>query len=200
MYGMVNGAIQKLIISKYGESTWARVQEQAGLNADGFLSMEQYEDSISVDMVVALSQLCEKTPAQVLEEIGEYWIEFAHNSEYGALLEMAGDTLPEVLMNLDDMHTRIGQSFSDLKPPSFWCTEVTDNSLLLHYASLRDGLSPMIIGLLKGLGTLLNVEVEVRQVTEKGEEDEFATFSVVFEPISDTPSTPHTAGEVTTSV
>lgn len=199
MYGMVNGAIKALIVKKYGNETWEKVRAQAQIESADFMSMEQYDDSISVDLVVALSTVLSKSPAKVLEEVGEFWIEFAHNSEYGALLDMAGDTLPQILMNLDDMHTRVGQSFSALRPPSFWCTDVTDQSLTLHYSSERDGLSPMIIGLVKGLGRLLDIECEITQVSEKDATQPYASFSVTFMPHAQREKTSSEASNVTSA-
>ncbi len=176
MYGMVNRAISEFIKHKYGADTWERVASKASVR-DEYVSMEQYPDSHSVDLVVALSETTTLSPAQLLTEIGEYWIEFAYNSEYGDLMDMAGDTLPEVLSNLDEMHTRVGESFADLTPPSFWISDVTEDSLILHYASEREGLAPMVVGLVRGLANLLNTECSVIQVgfrADTGGEDEFA--------------------------
>ena len=180
MYGMVNGAIKQHILQTYGETTWHEVKNSSNIEEDDFLSMEQYEDSVSVALVVALGEAVSKSPAQVLEDIGEYWIEFALNSEYGSLLRMAGSTLPEVLMNLDDMHVRVGQSFNKLQPPSFWCTDVTEDSLVLHYSSTREGLTPMILGLVKGLGKHLNVSCTVSQITGEEAATEYESFKVNF--------------------
>ena len=176
MYGMVNRAILKCVEQHYGEEVFAKMLQKAGTSSAKYLSMEQYSDEESVALVVAAADAVGKSPASMLEEIGEYWIEFALNSDYGDLMRMAGDSLPDLLMNLDNMHTRVGQSFEHLEPPSFWCTDESDNSLTLHYSSLRSGLSPMVIGLVRGLGKYfaINVEVEQTAFIEQGaDHDEF---------------------------
>ena len=59
------------------------------------------------------------------------------------------------------MHAHIGTVFPNLQPPSFQCTDITDHSMRLHYYSERAGLAPMVIGLLKGLGTMFNQPIAV---------------------------------------
>jgi len=56
------------------------------------------------------------------------------------------------LKNLDDLHVHLSNIMPNLIPPSFQCENVTKNSMLLHYRSSRQGLTPMVLGLLKGLG------------------------------------------------
>ena len=194
MYGMVNRAIEKFIKEQHGNDTWERVASLAKVE-DDFISMEQYADEVSVNLVVGLSQVTGLTPNQILTSIGEYWVDFAHNSDYGDLLDMAGDSLPEVLSNLDDMHARIGQSFDALKPPSFWISDLTEDSLILHYVSERDGLAPMVVGLVRGLSKRLNTACSVIQVGFKGETSEHDEFAVAFEQIEvEEPATKITSG------
>lgn len=182
MYGMVNRAIELFIKEEHGNEIWERVASLANVTAD-FISMEQYPDAVSVSLVVELSKVTELTPNQILASVGEFWVDFAHKSAYGDLLDMAGDSLPEVLANLDDMHARIGQSFDALKPPSFWVSDLTEDSLILHYASEREGLAPMVVGLVRGLSKHLNTECSVIQVGFKGDTSEHDEFAVAFEKI-----------------
>ncbi|MEM8484690.1 MAG: heme NO-binding domain-containing protein [Bacteroidota bacterium] len=179
MYGMVNRAIEQFIRKEHGEEVWERVASKASVSHE-FISMEQYPDSVSVNLVVGLSEVTGMGPAQVLADVGEYWVSFAYNSEYGDLLDMAGDTLPEVLANLDEMHTRVGQSFEKLDTPSFWVSDLTEDSMILHYNSSRDGLAPMVVGLVRGLGNLLDTDVSVIQVGFKGDTGDHDEFAVAF--------------------
>lgn len=180
MYGMVNLAITHLIKEKYGEEVWEKVATEAGVTGN-FISMDQYPDSDSVNLIVALNKVTSKSPSQILIEVGEYWITYAYNSQYGDLMDMAGTTLPEVLSNLDDMHYRVGESFENLRPPSFWVSDLTEDSLILHYTSEREGLAPMVVGLVRGLANLLNTECSVIQVGFKGDTADHDEFAVAFE-------------------
>lgn len=181
MYGMVNKAIREYIEKAHGEEIWQRVASSSGLAEVDFVSMESYPDAASVALVVSTSEVTGIGVPALLESIGEYWVTFALRSDYGVLLQMAGDTLPEVLMNLDQMHTRIGQSFTRLQPPSFWCTDVTDTSLVLHYLSTRGGLlAPMVVGLVRGLGTMLGITCEVVHEERRDAGAPHDTFRVVY--------------------
>ena len=180
MYGMVNKAIKQLILDEYGSETWDRVFKNTDLDTDDFYHMEQYDDTDSVALVVSASTVLDMTPVEFLVTLGEYWISYAMNSDYGDLLEMAGDTLPDVLENLDAMHSRVGDSFEELRPPSFWTSDVDESSLHLHYASDRQGLAPMVIGLVKGLGKRFNLTCVVTHIESAAEGANHDTFEVTY--------------------
>lgn len=195
MYGMVNNAIKQLIIENHGQETWARVFQDSSLSSDDFYHMEQYEDADSVALVVSASTVLEMTSTAFLESLGVYWITYAMNSDYGDLLEMAGDSLIEVLENLDSMHSRVGDSFDALRPPSFWCTDIQENSLHLHYASEREGLSPMVVGLVKGLGHHFGLDCEVVNIESVTDGADHDIFSVTYSSLTIDSTTPEVVRE-----
>ena len=127
-YGMVNKVFQSYFEENHGDDKWQEILAKAGTSTKDFVSMEQYPDEDLVALVVAGSEVLDKEPGELLEELGIYWIDFALRSEYGNIMKMAGNNLPEVLANLDNMHVRIGHSFPNLKPPSFWVTDQNDAS------------------------------------------------------------------------
>lgn len=164
MYGMVSQAILEYFREEHGSEVLDAVRTQAGCEGVEFARMTQYPDEISVQLIVAAAEILDQPAAALLEKVGEYWVDFALRSDYGELLRIAGRTLPEVLQNLDQLHTRVGEAFPNLEPPSFWCDEVGDDSLVLHYASDRAGLEPMVIGIVNGLGRMLGVETKVAPI------------------------------------
>ena len=146
MYGMVNQAILEYFREEYGAEILDSVRSRAGCEGTEFASMTQYPDEVSGQLIGAAAEVLGQPAEAVLEQVGEYWVGFALRSDYGDLLRIAGSSLPEVVQNLDQLHTRVGQAFADLKPPSFWCDEVTEGSLVLHYVSERTGFEPMVVG------------------------------------------------------
>jgi len=98
------------------------------------------------------------------------------------MLDMSGDTLPDFLENLDNLHGRVGISFPKLRPPSFECSDMEEDSLSLHYRSTREGLTPMIIGLVKGLGARFDTEVDVTQIQSRDDGDDHDEFLVKYKP------------------
>lgn len=164
MYGLVNKAIAGLVCDRFGSETWATIKARAGIDVDIFISMDAYDDDISYQLVGAASGVLGLPADQILEIFGEYWVLYTAKEGYGPMLQMAGNNLVTFLQNLDHLHTHVGFSLPQLKPPSFWCTDVTAHSIRLHYGSSRKGLAPMVVGLLKGLGKRFNEEIEIEHV------------------------------------
>ncbi|MDJ1184581.1 heme NO-binding domain-containing protein [Roseofilum casamattae] len=176
MYGLVNQAIQDMICQKFGEPTWQEIKCHAQVEGQGFLSMEAYPDDLTHRLVRAASVVLSLSPAEVMQAFGEYWVLYTAEEGYGELLEMAGESLPEFLQNLDELHARVGVMFPKLQPPSFDCEEEDDRTLRLQYSSHREGLAPMVVGLVKGLGDRFETSVEITQIQSKAEgaqNDEF---------------------------
>ena len=93
-------------------------------------------------------------------------------------MEMAGSSLPEFLHNLDDLHARVSVNFPQLVPPSFDTEELEEGGMELHYHSSRQGLAPLVIGLVEGLGDRFDTPVEVEQLVCRSEGADHDVFSV----------------------
>ena len=133
MYGLINKAVEGLVRSKFGDETWRRIRSRAGLPDEPFLSMEQYDDKTTYELVAAASVELGAPAEAILEEFGLYWVRSTADAGYGELMRSAGRTLPEFLRNLDQLHTRVKLSFPQLRPPSFAVSDETPTSLTLHY-------------------------------------------------------------------
>lgn len=167
MNGLVNRAIEQLVISMKGEAGWRGVCAHAGVTSDGFVSMQNYDDDVTFRLVNAASERLGLPPEQVLEAFGEYWITYTADEGYGALMAAGGSHLREFLANLNDMHARVETIFAQLRIPLFRVEDVSDTEYRLFYASEREGLAPMVLGLVKGLAKRFGQSVEVVQVHAK---------------------------------
>ena len=125
-------------MTQFGQDKWEAIKEKAGISVDAFLSMKSYPGDITYSLVGAASEILDLTPAQVLEAFGEYWTPYTAKEGYGELLSMSGSSFVEFLQNPDGLHARVGLSFPELKPPSFRCSDLTENSVRLHYESDRE--------------------------------------------------------------
>lgn len=170
MYGLINKAVEGLVRSKFGDATWDKIRTRAGLPDEPFISMEQYADKTTYDLVGAASAELGAPAEAILEEFGLYWVKYTGESGYGELMKSAGKTFPEFLKNLDQMHTRIKLSFPQLAPPSFRVTDETESSLKLQYYSKRPGLAPLVVGLLRGLADRFQVDVTARAERVEGDQ------------------------------
>lgn len=186
MYGLINKAVRGLVIEKFGEEVWERIRTSAGVEEDDFVAMESYEDSVTYDLVAAASKELDLPAEAVLETFGEYWVEYVGQDNYGEFMNAAGKDLPEFLENLDQMHARVMLSFPKLDPPSFRVTDRTDDRLMLHYYSSREGLAPLVVGLVRGLGRRFETDVEIKHTRSDSGEDDHDQFEVRFRPSSTT--------------
>lgn len=182
MYGLVNKAIQDMVCSRFGEEIWKEIKQKADVGVDVFISMEGYPDDITHRLVKAASVVLGLSTSEIMQAFGEFWVKYTSEEGYGEMMDMSGDNLPEFLENLDNLHARVGVSFPHLQPPSFECSEMEENSLSLHYRSHREGLTPMIVGLVQGLGTRFDTEVEITQTQSRGDGAEHDEFLVKYKP------------------
>ena len=169
MYGLVNKAVEGLVCSEFGDQTWNEILEHAGVDVDSFVSMEAYPDTITYKLIGAASEVLKTDAGALLQSFGEYWTLYTVNEGYGELMALFGSNLKEFLCNLDKLHGHVAMGFPKLRPPSFRVEEQDGGrSLLLHYHSERDGLAPMVIGLVKGLAKRFSENVEIVQVATRG--------------------------------
>ncbi len=169
MYGLVNKAIQDLIVSEFGDDQWQKIRNKAGLGIDHFASMHSYEDIITYKLVGAASDVLGLSAHDILVNFGKYWVSFTAEEGYGNLLEKGGADFVAFLKNLNLLHRRVGNSYVNLNPPEFDCTEKEPGKVLLRYDAYREGLSSFVIGLVHGLGKHFSVQVEVEHVVKREE-------------------------------
>lgn len=167
MYGLVNKAIQGLVIDGHGLEVWDKIRVEAGLEDERIVSLKSYPDSLTYKLVGAASKHLGADAEDILKAFGEHWILYTAEEGYGDMLDFTGENLLDFLKNLDLLHLRVKNIMPELRPPSFSCENETENSVELIYESPRDGLSPMVLGLLSGLGKRFNKKLQVEQIAFK---------------------------------
>jgi hypothetical protein len=175
MYGLINQAVQGLIIKEFGKEKWQQIRVKAGIQDEFFQSMRSYDDKVTYDLLGAASEILEVDAGDLLEAFGEYWVLYTAEEGYGELLDLAGSTFEEFLGNLNHLHKRVAGIMPDLTPPVFETVQINEQELQLRYTSKREGLTPMVIGLIKGLGKRFDLkDVQIVQEVTKNE-GEYAT-------------------------
>ncbi len=179
MFGLVNKGIEEMVCNQFGEDTWENIKEKADVDVVTFISMDAYPDEITYRLVDAASEVLDISTTDVLEAFGQYWVLFTAAEGYEELMAITGDNLPEFLQNLDNLHGRVGLSFPNLQMPNFQCSELQAESLNLHYYSERPGLTPLVIGILKGLGKRFNSDVDIQHVSGKSDGKDYEQLAVL---------------------
>ena len=194
MYGMVNQAVEHMVVQlNGGPALWAAITERAGFDLE-FVAMDNYDDAITTTLVAAASDVLGLSSHEVLEAFGEYWIRYTAEQGYGPMLAAMGRTLPQFLGNLDSMHSRIALNMPELRPPSFACEELGEGQLVLRYWSDRPGLAPMVSGILKGLARRFALDVVVTWDDPRPVGKDHDTFLVAYQPTETPPSGSTVAG------
>lgn len=173
-----------MVCQSFGQEIWQEIQQKAGLAIETFISMEGYPDDVTHRLVKAASEVLGLSASEVMQAFGEYWVQYTAQEGYGEMMDMSGETLPEFLENLDQLHARVGLIFPHLQPPSFDCTDQTEDAMNLHYRSQRAGLTSMVVGLIKGLGSRFNTEVKVTLVESREQGANHDEFLIQYKPDS----------------
>jgi len=181
MYGLINRAIEQMVTEAHGEPGWQRICARAQADPDGFVAMRAYPDELTYRLVGAASDEMKQPAADVLEAFGQHWILYTAEEGYAELLRAAGNDLRQFLGNLNDLHGRVETIFPQMRLPAFRVEDIGPDSYHLYYGSEREGLAPMVIGLVKGLAQRFGQTVEVELLRAKRcvhEEDLFVVRHV----------------------
>ncbi|XP_066513238.1 guanylate cyclase soluble subunit beta-2-like isoform X1 [Hoplias malabaricus] len=147
MYGFINTCLKSLVMDKFGEETWTKLREQAGVQ-DTFMTYEVYQDEITLRLVAEACRLLDVEASVVLRQFGEYFFEFCKRSGYAHMLRTLGANLFEFMENLDALHGYLSLSYKEMNAPSFRVEKNHDGSMLLHYYSDRRGLCHIVPGII----------------------------------------------------
>lgn len=178
MYGLVNRALEELIIEKYGEEKWAETRKKAKVEVEAFISNEPYPDDVTYNLVGAAHDVLGVRVSDLMYAFGVRWMTKTAQENYGALLRAAGGSLREFLLNLPQFHAHVQLSYPKLQPPEFKCSDVGEDLLRLHYFSHRPGLVDFVTGLLEGLGEVYGTSVSVTLLEAKTKGADHDVFEI----------------------
>uniref|UniRef100_A0A7E4V362 guanylate cyclase n=1 Tax=Panagrellus redivivus TaxID=6233 RepID=A0A7E4V362_PANRE len=152
---------------------WHAVLRMCGVDPEfEYESRTNYEDAEIVKIIHALATKLGITSDACFELFGEWVVEYAFENGWDNFLTCMADSLHEFLNNLNSMHFFIDRiAFAtEMRGPVFKCESLTDGTLRLHYYSSRQGLYPMVNGLVKAAArSLFNLEIRM-YVTERNQE------------------------------
>ncbi|VDL69926.1 unnamed protein product [Nippostrongylus brasiliensis] len=106
------------------------------------------------------------------EMYGEFLITYVCETGWERMLACMANNLQEFLDNLNSMHYFIDQiAFkSEMKGPTFQCEATGEGALRLHYFSQRQGLFPIVKGLVRQVARLMfDMDVKVNMIERSQE-------------------------------
>lgn len=162
MYGIANQGVKDLVVTKHGPAAWAQICQEIGHTPDDFVLMENYPDKLTYDLVGAASRVLGASATQILADFGRHWILFTSREGYGPMMDLFGTDLSTCLMNLNNLHARMGMTMPHLQPPRFGYSRTVDGIHIVEYHSKRPGLHPILLGMFDGLAEKFGIRVEVQ--------------------------------------
>lgn len=178
MYGIVNKAIEELVLQEFGAEIWNRVKLRSGVDHEYFISNQPYDDGDTYKLAAAISDETGLPLEQVLVTFGEYWVLKTGKEKYGGLMMAGGDSLQDFLLNLPAFHNRIMLIYPNLQPPEFRVEPLGSTGVAVHYYSHRQGLQPFVQGLLQGLAKMYQTEAVVTLVQSRLQNHDHEIFHV----------------------
>lgn len=175
MYGMIHQAARQLVLQSHGEAAWRQIVHVSGLTDSDFISAQHYDDEKTLGLIGAISKVSGAPMDELLVAFGQHWITFAAGTSYGRVMDMLGDNLEEFIENLDRMHAGIKATMPQASMPRFELLASNDGDLHVLYQSERSGLTPFVVGLLRGLMARFGV---VGDVTGQKETPEGVVFTI----------------------
>jgi hypothetical protein len=178
MYGLLNRAIKDLVESSFGQPAWDEVVAKVGPSALDFIAMKMYPDELTYELVQAVSEVSGLSSHAVMDAFGEHWISYTGHVGHGDLIAIMGDDVITFLRNLDSMHIRIMSMFPELEPPKFVVQDLGGGIYEMDYYSHRPALWPVVIGMVRGLGKLLDQNVTIELQMPKTESVGYDRFRI----------------------
>lgn len=180
MYGIVNKSIEELVVANYGVEKWEEIKAKSKINIEYFISSENYDDDVTFILAGTIADELYVSVDDVLKLFGEWWILHTGQNHYGYLLESGGDNFKTFMLNLPSFHNRVMMMYPKLTPPEFKISNVSDNSLHLHYFSERKGLTAFVYGLMSGLGKFFATKVETEHLESVPSESTHEIIKVIW--------------------
>lgn len=150
MHGIFHRALKQLVTDECGAARWATLESEENVGPREQIGFDSYPDMLTFRLCEAAARAMDLSPDQLLRKFGQYWVKYTFNGSYADAMTYTGRTLPEFLGNLDRLHWGVATMFPKAKVPSFGLEEVPEGYCVV-YRSSRQGLEPMMIGLLEGL-------------------------------------------------
>ena len=93
-------------------------------------------------------------------------------------MKSGGDNFIDFIVNLPNFHSRVMLIYADIKPPEFIVEKVSENKIMLHYFSTRQGLTDFMFGLIQGLGEFYNTPISIIMAADRRNGDEHDIYEI----------------------
>lgn len=149
MHGLVNRALQCLLIDTYGVGRWTSIAHAAMVDTSGFEAMLVYDDAITETVLAAASNELRKPVEDLLEDMGTYLVSHSNMGRVRRLLRFGGDGFEDFLHSLDDVPGRARLAVPDLVIPAMILSDLGEGRYSLECRARPAWLCHIVLGALR---------------------------------------------------
>lgn len=151
MYGMMHRAIQAMVIEDAGTAAWHAIERELDVGPADMISAMVYPDERTIALLGAAAARLGLPLEECLRRFGQHWVRFAAAGPYAGIMDFVSHDLAGFIANLDRMHQAVRAAMPGALVPSFTLLAQEPGRLRVGYRSTRQGLEPLVVGLLEGL-------------------------------------------------
>ena len=167
MHGLINRSIQCFVTDSYGQEPWHEIARAAELGFDSFEALLTYDPAVTQRVLDATAAHLSSPQDMVLEDLGTYLVSHPRMAVVRRLLRLGGETFPEFLYSLDDLHDRVRLAVSDLQFPVLELKDHFASTFTLSVSHEQAGFGHVLVGILRAMaddyGALVFLEYKGRR-------------------------------------
>lgn len=165
MKSVIPLSIQETYEKHFGKEDWPEVLKKAGLSkSTRYFAHKSTDDEEVKSLLKAIIDHKNMSMQELSDVFGDFWVNDFAPRHYFAFYKRAKNA-KEFLLNMNDVHDKIGSKVEGSKPPKFEFTQIDKRTLRMKYISERN-LIDLVVGLVKGVGKRFKEEIEVKKLSE----------------------------------
>lgn len=164
MYGLFLRALQCYTGATFGAKAWSQVMARAGVLAEGFEPLLDYDAALLRKVLRAAAQVLARPAEAMLEDVGTYIVTRSPSAATRRLLRFGGASFPEFLLSLEELPSRARLALPEVDFPRLTLSECGPGEYRLSCRVEVPELMYVLLGVLAAMaddyGALVVLEVE----------------------------------------
>mmetsp|Transcript_112624 Transcript_112624/g.357932 ORF Transcript_112624/g.357932 Transcript_112624/m.357932 type:complete len:637 (-) Transcript_112624:183-2093(-) len=157
MYGHIHVIWKDMVLTMDGPEAWAQILLEAGIWDEAeVLDTVTQRDDLTFALFEGTCKVLAMPMDDALRAFGRHFVSFTLRSGNGAFLRSQGVTLPAFLENVNATHNYFERDHPNAKFPFVESKyDPVEDTVHLTYFSVRQGVSPLLLGVIEEVGARL---------------------------------------------
>jgi len=180
MIGNINMVFYEYISLKHDPETWIQIADKLKLKEHFLVPGSAYPDSLTYRIATIASQLLEISAAELLYNLGKYYVVEVMHNKYDNIKVLPGKTLVDIIEYLPTYHNRLGILQPHLKLPTILTRPKGSSAYEIWYKGETIDDSNFMLGLFDGLIQLYNYGVKAiaKQTKKRSSLEQFDVYEI----------------------